>query len=861
MNDDEVLRLLAEQTKAAIAGAVARVPVPTQLPGTVLSYDPVGKVATVNVDGTDSDNDAVEAENLTGWPLSPDDRVMVTFQPPHGAFVSSRFGDTAGTVWIRCDDGLAVDSTSQGAGGAMSPLPLGGLVLDAVTGDTAGSMEGNIDAFIFDGLVAQPVAPFGPAAQITLSGGITLAPSAVETITVTIQDAAGATVTSGADSAVSVTFSQISGTGSVGGLGTVVASGGVAALAITGFQSGPVNLRASATLSAGARTSAVLGITVTGGAGFGAATQIALSGGPNLAPGQSETLTATIQDAAGLTVTSGADSAVSVNFTQPSGTGSVSVPGTATAVNGVARLSVTAFGAGSVNVTAQAVLNGVSRTSPALAITVTSPTTSHTAGIPTNGCLWGAYVGASPGQTGTPNQLFAAWEQTCHRGKPAGVRRLYVSPDQGFDPNARRPEMLNDAAQVPPRCSVLSLRVPRGVSWSTLAANGNLLATAAATLGNYSHDIVVCVDHECDLPQNNHSVTGWKNALTTQAERFAYRSLVTNFFGWVRALAPKVTCMVNFGGYPFYDGRLSAANILEFLPTDTTLYDMISFDPYNNSYNGPGGYQDQVAALCDKWINLTDGVGPDSVKCPLGIAETGVNIASGIRAQWASDLRAYIKNHSNIKFAMWFNTNTNASNVHGDQAHDWFLDDDVEFLSITNPGPTQIINYQPATAVPAAQRILTQALAFADDIYFNPDMTGGAGMAGTLIAGTSMPGIGEDIGSVLAAQGVATSGFHTLLAPAIPGVYSVWASATFDPNGTGHRFIDIEQTDSAGNEIIRINGDLIPAVGDGTFTICSVGPVPLRFNQGDGINIRARQHSGGNLQIVCSHASMTWIGQ
>jgi hypothetical protein len=106
----------------------------------------------------------------------------------------------------------------------------------------------------------------GPASQIALSGTTTnLASGSTRTFTATIQDAGGNTVTTGADSTVSVTFSQTGGTGSVTGTGAATASGGVATKTVTGNVAGTVNLQASATLSGpGATNSNTLSFTVTG---------------------------------------------------------------------------------------------------------------------------------------------------------------------------------------------------------------------------------------------------------------------------------------------------------------------------------------------------------------------------------------------------------------------------------------------------------------------------------------------------------------------------------------------------------------------------------------------------------------------
>ncbi len=194
---------------------------------------------------------------------------------------------------------------------------------------------------------------FGTATQIVLSGSAAnLASGTTRTFTATIEDAAGNTVTSGPDSTDSITFSQTTGAGSVTGLTTVAASGGVATDTVTGNVAGSVTLQASGTVNGSAKNSNTLTFSVT----FGSATQIVLSGGSSLVSGSSETLTATIEDAAGNTVTSGTDSSRSVTFAKTTGAGSVTGLGASTASAGVATKSVTGSTAGAVNLTATATL-------------------------------------------------------------------------------------------------------------------------------------------------------------------------------------------------------------------------------------------------------------------------------------------------------------------------------------------------------------------------------------------------------------------------------------------------------------------------------------------------------------------------
>ena len=60
------------------------------------------------------------------------------------------------------------------------------------------------------------------------------------TLTATIEDADGATVTTGPDSTLSVSFATTGGPGTVTGLGSATASNGVATTIVTGDLAGPI---------------------------------------------------------------------------------------------------------------------------------------------------------------------------------------------------------------------------------------------------------------------------------------------------------------------------------------------------------------------------------------------------------------------------------------------------------------------------------------------------------------------------------------------------------------------------------------------------------------------------------------------
>src|SRR5438477_2406672 len=173
-----------------------------------------------------------------------------------------------------------------------------------VRGTTAGGQRK-------DGTGTLTITP-GTATKLALSGSTSnLASASTRVLTATIQDANGNTVTLGPNSTLSVTFAKTAGTGSVNGLSSTNAAGGVATLTVTGNQLGSVTISASATGSGGplaAGTGNPITVTVVAGP----ASKLLLSGSTSdLTAGTTRQLTATIQDANGNTIT-GAYSSLNV---------------------------------------------------------------------------------------------------------------------------------------------------------------------------------------------------------------------------------------------------------------------------------------------------------------------------------------------------------------------------------------------------------------------------------------------------------------------------------------------------------------------------------------------------------------------
>ena len=203
----------------------------------------------------------------------------------------------------------------------------------------------------------------GAAAQIALTGSTTdLTSGATRVLTATIQDAAGNTVTG--DNTTVVTFAKASGAGTVTGTGTATATSGVATKTITGALVGSVTMEATA---AGLTTGTLGAFTVV----HGAATQIALTHSGSTASGANHTLTATIQDAAGNTVTG--DSSSVITFSKTGGTGTVTGLANTTAVNGVATRVVVNAASGQIDLDAQRA--GLATGTTSYVITPGSPST------------------------------------------------------------------------------------------------------------------------------------------------------------------------------------------------------------------------------------------------------------------------------------------------------------------------------------------------------------------------------------------------------------------------------------------------------------------------------------------------------
>ena len=286
--------------------------------------------------------------------------------------------DAAGNVATNDSSDTVTFGATAGPGtvtGLTTVTVSAGVATDTVTGALAGSVR--LDATGTYGGTAVTsnslafTVTFGAASQIVLSGSTTaLQSGTTRVLTATIEDAAGNTVSSGADSSDSITFAKSAGAGTVTGLTSVAASSGVATDTVTGALAGSITLDATGTLAGASKTSNTLTFTVT----FGTASQVVLSGSTTaLQSGTTRVLTATIEDAVGNAVTSGADSTDSITFAKSTGTGTVTGLTSVAASAGVATDTVTGAVAGSITLQASGTLAGTSKTSNTLTFTIAGP--------------------------------------------------------------------------------------------------------------------------------------------------------------------------------------------------------------------------------------------------------------------------------------------------------------------------------------------------------------------------------------------------------------------------------------------------------------------------------------------------------
>src|SRR5205823_2908962 len=165
----------------------------------------------------------------------------------------------------------------------------------------------------------------GAADHLTFtSSSASVASGAAKTLTVEIRDVNGNVETG--DNSTVVTFAKTAGGGTVTGLGTATASGGVASLAVTGQTVGAITITASKT----GLTSDTSSFSVA----LGPADHLTFtSSSTSVASSSTKALTVEIRDAAGNLETG--DNTTVVGFAKTAGAGTASGLGNATATGGV----------------------------------------------------------------------------------------------------------------------------------------------------------------------------------------------------------------------------------------------------------------------------------------------------------------------------------------------------------------------------------------------------------------------------------------------------------------------------------------------------------------------------------------------
>src|SRR5205823_3661256 len=240
----------------------------------------------------------------------------------------------------------AGNSTISAASG---PSNAGGLVTFTVTDTTSE----NVTYTATDSTDATALSQTAQVALSSIDAGnsrVSASPSSVvadgsttSTITVTVKicDVNGNVETG--DNSTVVTFAKTAGGGTVTGLGTATASGGVASLAVTGQTVGAITITASKTGLTSDTSSFSVALGPADHLTFTSATT-------SVASSSTKTLTVELRDADGNLETG--DNTTVVAFAKTAGAGSVTGLGSATASGGVASLTVTGQTVGVVAVTA-----------------------------------------------------------------------------------------------------------------------------------------------------------------------------------------------------------------------------------------------------------------------------------------------------------------------------------------------------------------------------------------------------------------------------------------------------------------------------------------------------------------------------
>src|SRR5207248_2478078 len=185
-------------------------------------------------------------------------------------------------------------------------------VLTSSTSAGTATISGKLNGSAMSNGTSVAFVPGSATKLVFTSGTASVVSGATKTLTAAVEDANNNIVTT--DNSTVVTFAQTAGAGSVTGLGDATASSGVAAVTVTGLNSGSLTVTAS--------KSGLTSDTSTFSITVGAATKLVVtSNTASVASGSTKTLTANVEDANDNIVTS--DNSTVVVFSQTAGAGSV----------------------------------------------------------------------------------------------------------------------------------------------------------------------------------------------------------------------------------------------------------------------------------------------------------------------------------------------------------------------------------------------------------------------------------------------------------------------------------------------------------------------------------------------------------
>jgi hypothetical protein len=293
--------------------------------------------------------------------------------------ITAAIEDTAGNV-VTSDSSTSIGFTktsgSGSASGTGSATASSGAATKTVTGVLAGPVTITAHSgSLTDDTTTFTIVPGAPAKLAITSSTGNLSSGATRDITAQVEDAAGNVVTS--DNSTGINITQTSGTGTISGTGSAIASGGIATKTVTGILAGTVTI----TAHSGSLTDDTTTFTIVPGA---AAKLAITSSTADLTSGSTRDITAQVEDAAGNVLTS--DNSTGIAITQTSGTGTTSGTGSATASSGTATKTVTGVLAGTVTITAHSGSLTDDTTTftivpgAAAKLTITSPTADLTSG-------------------------------------------------------------------------------------------------------------------------------------------------------------------------------------------------------------------------------------------------------------------------------------------------------------------------------------------------------------------------------------------------------------------------------------------------------------------------------------------------